>query len=104
VSAGGAALRLSPEREWLRWQGPSECHNTREVERQIERCWGARRIRRSCRPRACKVSWARKRGWTLRISLALLAGERPREVDVRTCADGFDVVALTLALILDPDL
>jgi hypothetical protein len=29
-----------PERDWLLWQGPIECQNTREVERQIESLLG----------------------------------------------------------------
>jgi hypothetical protein len=55
-------------------------------------------------PTRVEVGWARERGWEFHIAVALPKGERRREVDVRTCADGFDVVALTLALILDPNL
>jgi hypothetical protein len=94
----------APEREWLRWQGPVECQNTREVERQIESLLGHAPDLAQLPPTLVEMSWAQERSWTLRIRVALPGGERRREVDVRTCADGFDVVALTLALILDPDL
>jgi hypothetical protein len=103
VSLPGSA-EGAPEREWLRWQGPVECQNTREVERQIESLLGHAPDPAQLPPTRVEVSWAQERSWTLRIRVALPAGERRREVDVRTCADGFDVVALTLALILDPDL
>ena len=104
LSARGRAETGVPEREWLRWQGPVECQNTREVERQIESLLGHAPDLAQLPPTRVEVSWAQERSWTLRIRVALPAGERRREVDVRTCADGFDVVALTLALILDPDL
>ncbi|HEU4578319.1 MAG TPA: hypothetical protein VFS67_08695 [Polyangiaceae bacterium] len=103
ISLPGKA-EAAPEREWLRWQGPIECQNTREVERQIESLLGHTPDPAQLPPTRVEVSWAQERSWTLRIRVALPAGERRREVDVRTCADGFDVVALTLALILDPDL
>jgi hypothetical protein len=104
LSARGRAEPGAPEREWLRWQGPIECQTTREVERQIESLLGHAPDPAQLPPTRVEMSWAQERGWTLRISVALPAGERRREVDVRTCADGFDVVALTLALILDPEL
>jgi len=89
---------------WLDWHGPVECQNTREVERQIESLLGHAPDLTQMPPTRVDLSWGAERGWTLRIGVALPRGERRREVDVRTCADGFDVVALTLALILDPDL
>src|SRR5262245_61639221 len=98
------AQPVVPERDWLEWQGPLECQNTREVERQMESLLGHAPDPAQLPPTRVEVGWARTRGWTLLIRVALPAGERRREVDVRTCADGFDVVALTLALILDPDL
>jgi len=103
-SARGRAEPGVPEGEWLRWQGPIECQNTREVERQIESLLGHAPDLAQLPPTRVEMSWAQEHNWTLRISVALPAGQRRREVDVRTCADGFDVVALTLALILDPDL
>jgi hypothetical protein len=93
-----------PERDWLRWQGPLECQNTREVERQIESLLGHAPDLAQLPATRVEVGWAFERGWNLRIRVTLPQGERRREVDVRSCADGFDVVALTLALILDPDL
>jgi hypothetical protein len=104
LSARGRAESAVTGAEWLRWQGPIECQNTREVERQIESLLGHAPDPSQLPPTRVEVSWAPERSWTLRIRVALPAGERRREVDVRTCADGFDVVALTLALILDPDL
>lgn len=89
---------------WLDWHGPVECQNTREVERQLESLLGHAPDLTQMPPTRVELAWAAERGWTLRIGVALPGGERRREVDVRTCADGFDVVALTLALILDPDL
>jgi hypothetical protein len=93
-----------PQRDWLHWQGPLECQNTREVERQIESLLGRTPDPMQLPSTRVEVGWVLERGWNLRIRVSLPHGERRREVDVRTCADGFDVVALTLALILDPDL
>ena len=105
-AAHALAAPAEPARaaSWLDWHGPVECQNTREVERQIESLLGHAPDLAQMPPTRVDLSWAAERGWTLRIGVALPRGERRREVDVRTCADGFDVVALTLALILDPDL
>lgn len=89
---------------WLRWQGPVECQNTLEVERQLESLLGYTPERDQLPATLVEVGWGSARGWALLIRVSLPQGERRREVVVRTCADGFDVVALTLALILDPDL
>ncbi|MEY2937027.1 MAG: hypothetical protein RL033_7776 [Pseudomonadota bacterium] len=89
---------------WLHWQGPVECQNTREVERQLESLLGYAPAADQLPPTRVEVGWGSARGWSLRIRVSLPQGERRREVVVRTCADGFDVVGLTLALILDPDL
>jgi hypothetical protein len=104
VAATAPAQAGSAERDWLHWQGPLECQNTREVERQIESLLGRAPDPAQLPPTRVELGWVLERGWNLRIRVALPEGERRREVDVRTCADGFDVVALTLALILDPDL
>lgn len=89
---------------WLRWQAPVECQNTREVERQLESLLGYAPEADQLPPTRVEVGWGSARGWSLRIRVSLPQGERRREVVVRTCADGFDVVGLTLALILDPEL
>src|SRR4051812_31106623 len=104
LAATARAQADAPERDWLHWQGPLECQNTREVERQIESLLGHPPDPAQLPSTRVELSWALERGWNLRIRVALPQGERRREVDVRTCADGFDVVALTLALILDPAL
>jgi hypothetical protein len=103
-TAWAHAQSVAPERDWLRWQGPLECQNTREVERQIESLLGRPPDLAQLPATRVELGWALERGWTLRISVELPQGQRRREVDVRSCADGFDVVALTLALILDPNL
>lgn len=100
-----AAQRSAPEPSgWLRWQGPVECQNTVEVERQLESLLGYAPEKDRLPPTRVEVGWGSARGWSLLIRVSLPQGERRREVVVRTCADGFDVVALTLALILDPEL
>jgi hypothetical protein len=81
-----------------------ECQNTREVERQLESLLGYAPDKDQLPATRVEVGWGSARGWSLLIRVSLAQGERRREVVVRTCADGFDVVALTLALILDPEL
>jgi hypothetical protein len=73
------------------------------VERQIESLLGHAVDFETVPATRVEHSWSQSRGWTLVVRVALPAGERTRSVDVRTCAAGTDVVALTLALILDPD-
>lgn len=89
---------------WLEWQGPLECQNTREVERELASLLGHEPELASLPPTRVALGWSTERGWMLQIRVLLPGGERQRDVDVHTCLDGFDVVALTLALILDPSL
>lgn len=110
AGARGAPERSNPAESpaesgsWLRWQGPIECQNTLEVERQLESLLGYAPDKAQLPSTRVEVGWGSARGWSLLIRVSLPQGERRREVVVRTCADGFDVVALTLALILDPEL
>jgi hypothetical protein len=89
---------------WLEWQGPLECQNTREVERELASLLGHDPELDRLPPTRVTLGWSTERGWMLQIRVLLPGGERQRDVDVHTCLDGFDVVALTLALILDPSL
>jgi len=49
------------------------------------------------------MGWSAERGWAVRVTVELEAGSRARVLDAPSCADAFDVIALSLALILDPD-
>ena len=53
-------------------------------------------------PTRVRLGWNAERGWAVRVTVQLAEGERERAVDVPSCADAFDVIALSLALILDP--
>jgi hypothetical protein len=48
------------------------------------------------------MGWSPERGWTVRVTVQLPAGPRERALDAPSCADAFDVIALSLALLLDP--
>src|SRR6185436_7094179 len=76
------AQSVVPEGDWLHWQGPLECQNTREVERQIESLLGHAPDPAQLPSTRVEVGWALERGWNLRIRVALPRGERRREVDV----------------------
>src|SRR6185295_2521865 len=84
------AQSTAPERDWLHWQGPLECQNTREVERQIESLLGRPPDLAQLPATRVELGWIQGRGWMLRITVELPQGQRRREVDVRSCADGFD--------------
>ena len=49
------------------------------------------------------MGWSAERGWAVRVTVELAGGPRDRSLDAPSCADAFDVIALSLALILDPD-
>jgi hypothetical protein len=104
LASGARAQAEAATPSWLEWHGPIECQNTREVERELASLLGREPDPASLPPTRVDLGWSAERGWTLRIFVLLPGGERGREVDVHTCIDGFDVVALTLALILDPSL
>lgn len=96
-----ASPAQSAEANWLRWSGPEECQNTEEVERQVQSLLG-RGVDFDSLPKThVVVSWDKLRQWELQVRVQLSAGVRQRQVFARTCSDGFDVVALTLALLLD---
>ena len=108
--SGAVALALamtaaSPSRAeptWLGWRAPEECQNTSEVERRLESLLGHPVDFASLPSTLVRMGWSAERGWSVRVTVELATGPRDRALDAPTCADAFDVIALSLALILDP--
>lgn len=91
------------EGRWLRWSAPAECQNTGEVERRVQSLLG-RPVDFGAVPQTLvRMGWSAERGWAVRVTVELAGGPRDRSLDAPSCADAFDVIALSLALILDPD-
>ncbi len=88
---------------WLHWSAPAECQNTPEVERRLQFLLGRAVEVGELPPTRVRLGWSAERGWAVRVTVELGTGERERAIDAPSCADAFDVVALSLALILDPD-
>ena len=88
---------------WLHWSAPAECQNTAEVERRLQFLLGRPLGAGELPPTRVRLGWSAERGWAVRVNIELGTGERERALDAPSCADAFDVVALSLALILDPD-
>jgi hypothetical protein len=88
---------------WLHWTAPAECQNTAEVERRLQFLLGRTLGAGELPPTRVRLGWSAERGWAVRVTVELGTGERERALDAPSCADAFDVVALSLALILDPD-
>ena len=86
----------------LGWSAPAECQNTSEVERRLESLLGHPLDPAALPPTRVRMGWSAERGWAVRVTVELAEGARDRSVDAPSCADAFDVVALSLALILDP--
>ena len=59
---------------WLHWQGPLECQNTREVERQLESLLGYAPDVDQLPLTRVEVGWGSERGWLLRIRVSLPQG------------------------------
>jgi hypothetical protein len=89
---------------WLGWRAPEECQNTSEVERRLESLLGHPVDFATLPATLVRMGWSAERGWSVRVTVELATGPRDRALDAPTCADAFDVVALSLALILDPSL
>ena len=87
---------------WLAWSAPAECQNTSEVERRLVSLLGRPVDFETLPPTRVRMGWSPERGWSVRVTVALASGARDRALDTPACADGFDVIALSLALILDP--
>ena len=96
------ALALAEASEWLAWNAPAECQNTAEVERRLESLLGQAANVGALPPTRVRMGWSPERGWTVRVTVQLPAGQRERALDAPSCADAFDVIALSLALLLDP--
>ncbi len=85
---------------WLDWNAPPECQNTAEVERRLESLLD-HPVDRALLPRArAKLQWLEGK-WQLDVTVQV-EGSRRRQVTVSHCADAFDVIALALALVLEP--
>jgi hypothetical protein len=101
VSSWVCVARAEPS-SWLGWSAPDECQNTSEVERRLQSLLGHPVDSASLPPTRVRLGWSAERGWAVRVTVELAEGARDRAVDAPSCADAFDVVALSLALILDP--
>jgi hypothetical protein len=101
ASIAPAAVRAQAP-DWLAWSAPAECQNTAEVERRLESLLGQAANVGSLPPTRVQMGWSPERGWTVRVTVQLPAGARERALDAPSCADAFDVIALSLALLLDP--
>lgn len=99
-SAPSSAEEPSP---WLRWSAPPECQNSAEVERRVQFLLGRSVDFAVAPPTRVAMGWSAGRGWAVKVTVELAAGPRYRALDAPSCADAFDVIALSLALILDPD-
>lgn len=80
-----------------------ECQNTGEVERRVQSLLGHTVDFGAVPPTRVHLGWSAERGWAVRVTVELRGGPRDRSLDAPSCADAFDVIALSLALILDPD-
>jgi hypothetical protein len=89
---------------WLGWSAPTECQNTAEVERRLSSLLGHSIEPDSLPPTLVRMGWSAERGWAVRVTVQLATGPRDRSLDAPSCADALDVIALSLALILDPSL
>lgn len=92
------------EPTWLGWRAPEECQNTSEVERRLESLLGHPVDFGALPATLVRMGWSAEHGWSVRVTVELATGPRDRALDAPTCADAFDVIALSLALILDPSL
>lgn len=88
---------------WLEWTAPPECQNTSEVERRLQSLLGRPVDFEAIPLTRVRMAWGAERGWAVRVTVALPSGPRDRALDAPSCADALDVVALSLALILEPD-
>src|ERR1043165_4325079 len=99
LEAGGAGAEAP---SWLGWRAPAECQNTAEVERRLESLLGHSIDASALPPTLVQMGWSPERGWSVRVTVRLSGVSRDRSLDAPTCADALDVIALSLALILDP--
>jgi hypothetical protein len=88
---------------WLEWTAPPECQNTSEVERRLQSLLGRALSFEDVPLTRVGMAWSAETGWAVRVTVALPSGPRDRSLDAPSCADALDVVALSLALILEPD-
>jgi hypothetical protein len=95
--------RAEEGHRWLRWSAPAECQNTGEVERRVQSLLGRPVDVTALPPTLVRMGWSAERGWAVRVTVELAGGPRDRSLDAPSCADAFDLIALSLALIIDPD-
>jgi hypothetical protein len=98
-----ASVYAADDPSWLSWSAPVECQNTPEVERRLEFLLGRAVDFSTLPPTNVRMGWSVEHGWAVRVTVALPEGPRDRSLDAPSCADAFDLVALSMALILDPD-
>jgi hypothetical protein len=97
-----APAQAESEPSWLAWSAPAECQNTSEVERRLASLLGRPVDFGTLPATQVRMGWSAERGWAVRVTVQLAEGPRDRALDAPSCADAFDVIALSLALILDP--
>lgn len=90
------------QESWLSWNAPPECRNTEEVERRLTSLLDRRLDTTQLPASRASLAWIDGQGWQLDVAVGGNAS-RHRRVVVQRCSDAFDVIALALALVLEPD-
>jgi len=90
--------------EWLKWSAPPECPPSDHIETQLQRWLGeAFRPEDSKLQAEASVEWIEEK-WTVELRLVRGSDASTRRVIVATCTEAADFVALSVALLENPEL
>lgn len=97
-----ASALAEHQASWLTWSPPPECPLAQDIQRQVEQ-WldGALPSDRGLLVKG-QVHWTGQH-WLTSVAVTLDGVTREREVQVPTCSDAADFVALAVVLAIDPD-
>lgn len=90
--------------DWLKWSAPPECPPSDHIEVQLKRWLGeAFRPEESKLRAEASVEWVEER-WAVELRLRRGSDESTRHVIVATCSEAADFVAVSVALLENPEL
>lgn len=98
-----ATSSKSFENKWLEWSAPSECPGPEQIEKRLLD-WVKAPLKPEQELKVVASAQSQNGLWLVSVDFSYGADQGKRQVSLKSCSEGADFVALTVALAVDPEL